>query len=257
MEKESWCVFFDLFLMIALRYFGENHVDYIILEAGIGGRFDSTNFIEAPEAAVITSISLDHQNILGDTVEEIAWQKAGIIKEQETARFTKTRCRRSQIFTSGTQSSVVLEVLREQCKQMNAELHEVPISNESSEFLGKDDFSSVQLQNASLALAVLRHLKVSPEGMRTFYWPCRMEIFDVGGINVILDGCHNGDSVRLFMHSLKNSFTDSLHVILFGAGMEKCLTDMVNQILSFADCVMYLVLFRCIALLAVWHCLLA
>ena len=52
-------------------------VDYVILESGIGGRFDSTNFLKSPEVCVITSISLDHQAILGETIEEIAWQKAG------------------------------------------------------------------------------------------------------------------------------------------------------------------------------------
>jgi dihydrofolate synthase / folylpolyglutamate synthase len=59
------------------RYYGENKVDYVILEAGLGGRFDSTNFIDTPLASVITSISLDHQSLLGNTVEEIAWHKAG------------------------------------------------------------------------------------------------------------------------------------------------------------------------------------
>lgn len=232
MEKEPWGVFFDYFLMIALRYFGENHVDYIILEAGIGGRFDSTNFIEAPEVAVITSISLDHQNILGDTLEEIAWQKAGIIKSAKT--FGRGR---AHIFTSATQSQVVLEVLREQCLQMDAELHEVPVSNDSLDFMDKMLYSSVQSQNASLSMAVIKYLNVSPEGMKTFYWPCRMECFNVGGINVVLDGCHNGDSVRLFMHSLKNNFNESIHVVLFGAGMEKCLNDMIKQLLLSVDCI--------------------
>jgi dihydrofolate synthase / folylpolyglutamate synthase len=59
------------------RYFGEQGVAYVVLEAGLGGRFDSTNFIENPLATVITSVSLDHQALLGNTVEEIAWHKAG------------------------------------------------------------------------------------------------------------------------------------------------------------------------------------
>ena len=60
-----------------IRYFAQHHVDYVILETGIGGRFDSTNFIENPAVCVITSVSLDHQNMLGDTVANIAWHKAG------------------------------------------------------------------------------------------------------------------------------------------------------------------------------------
>ena len=121
MENISFVVFFDLFLTTALRYFGEQKVDYIVLEAGIGGRFDSTNFMGAETAttasvSVITSISLDHQALLGETVEEIAWQKAGIIKPN------------SHAFTPSTQPPTVLAVLRRQCADINATLHEVPVS---------------------------------------------------------------------------------------------------------------------------------
>lgn len=69
---------FDLmYIIITNRYYAEQQVEYVVLEAGLGGRFDSTNFVENPLASVITSISLDHQSLLGETVEEIAWHKAG------------------------------------------------------------------------------------------------------------------------------------------------------------------------------------
>ena len=85
------------------------------MEAGIGGRFDSTNFIDRSEVSVITSISLDHQALLGETVEEIAWQKAGIIKKN------------GNVFTSESQDVAVLNVIKKQCVEMNATLHIIPV----------------------------------------------------------------------------------------------------------------------------------
>jgi hypothetical protein len=116
MANITWVVFFDVLLTLSMRYFGEQNVDYIILEAGIGGRFDSTNFINEAAVSVITSISLDHQSLLGDTLEEIAWQKAGIIKQN------------GHVFTSEAQEPVVMEVLKQQCVEMNATLHIIPVS---------------------------------------------------------------------------------------------------------------------------------
>jgi dihydrofolate synthase / folylpolyglutamate synthase len=98
-----------------MKYFAEQKVDYVVMEAGIGGRFDTTNFIDSSEVSVITSISLDHQALLGETVEEIAFQKAGIIKKN------------GNVFTSAAQDEGVLRVLNEECVKMNATLHIIPV----------------------------------------------------------------------------------------------------------------------------------
>lgn len=73
--------FFEMTIAMAFKYFTDNEVDIAIIETGLGGRLDSTNII-TPEVSVITNISLDHTNLLGDTIEKIAWEKAGIIKEK-------------------------------------------------------------------------------------------------------------------------------------------------------------------------------
>jgi folylpolyglutamate synthase/dihydropteroate synthase len=114
MKPLGWPVFFDFLLDVALQYFGQQQVDYVILETGIGGKYDSTNFVNAAAAAVITSISLDHQAILGDTVEEIAAQKAGIIKKH------------GHVFTSASQADGVLRVIQGKCDAQQAFLHKVP-----------------------------------------------------------------------------------------------------------------------------------
>lgn len=90
----------------------------------------------------------------------------------------------------------------------------------------------VQLENACLAFAVLQHLGVPGAGMRDFYWPCRMERFRMGdGFDVVLDGCHNGDSVHQFVRGLAKKFPDRRLVLLFGAGLEKCLDTMLQELL--------------------------
>ena len=79
-EEDESITFFDATTMIAMSYFAEKQVDYAVFEVGLGGRLDSTNII-VPECSVITSIGLDHCDILGYTIEEITMEKAGIIKE--------------------------------------------------------------------------------------------------------------------------------------------------------------------------------
>jgi folylpolyglutamate synthase/dihydropteroate synthase len=138
------------------------------------------------------------------------------------------------------------------------------------------DTYSVQAQNACLARAVLDFLRVDASGMRDFYWPCRMEAFAVpveealtemakmhaelygssssssssggGGssgasatVTVVLDGCHNEDSMRLFLDGLRRQYPPASHslLVLFGAGMEKYLGEMTTRVFAVADAVLF------------------
>ena len=237
--NECWPVFFDLFLAAAVRYFGEQQVEYVVLETGIGGRYDSTNFLDRASVGVITSISYDHMAVLGDTLPQIAWQKAGIVKPG------------MHVFTPATQEPEVLEVIVQQCKEMAAFLHVVPVSQPQVRGLPEEASISfsVQVQNACLALAVVQHLGLDSSAMQGFFWPCRMETFEVlcpaepgaqssaagRRATVVLDGAHNGDSVRLFLQGLRAAYpTRHIHV-LFGAGLEKCLGDMLTELSAQCD----------------------
>lgn len=115
-KNYDWKTFFDLWLTSALLYFGERDCEYMVLETGIGGKFDSTNCFDSTSICVITSISMDHQNILGDTLSLIAAQKAGIIKPN------------THVFTPDTQHPDALAVIEEECRKKKATLHIVPIS---------------------------------------------------------------------------------------------------------------------------------
>eukprot|EP01036_Dinobryon_divergens_P025195 gene25195-33719_t len=222
-------VMFDKMLTAALTYFGESKVEYIVLETGIGGRFDSTNFFDHPAACVITSISLDHQALLGNTLEEIAWQKAGIIKPG------------ADVFTVANQQESVIRIFRQECVKKNAKLHIVDANRAELGDLALPIHYRVQLENACLSSAVLQHLGISREGMNSFYWPCRMEAFQLPYDKlVVLDGCHNEDSVIQFLSGLKERYPTRKVLSLFGAGDEKCVSTMLAQVMERSHSVIFL-----------------
>ena len=109
---------------------------------------------------------------------------------------------------------------------------------EEVEALGLRTSYAVEIQNACLSMAVLKFLNISNEGLKNFFWPCRMETFLIENVTVVLDGCHNDDSVRLFMHGLREKYPKESLLILFGAGMEKYLSDMLSHVFELADTVL-------------------
>ena len=228
-KDHDWAVFFDIFLTCALTYFGEKQVEYLILEAGIGGRYDSTNFVDNPEVGVITSISLDHQAILGSTISEIAKQKAGIIKPGMA------------IFTPSNQDQEVIDIISEECTKQNAKLYIVNTDNPViAQQLEIEIEYEVQMQNACIADAVMQYLKVPSTGLKNFFWPCRMEKFNYNGVDLIIDGSHNGDSVQQFLSGVKRLHPNRHIRVLFAAGVEKCLNDMLIQVATMADSIVYM-----------------
>jgi len=95
--------------------------------------------------------------------------------------------------------------------------------------------TEVQVENACLSRAVLKHLNVESLGWEKFYWPCRMERLQYAGHTVVLDGCHNGDSMERFLKGLRTTYEGKRIVVLFGAGHDKCLTDMMDRLFVHAD----------------------
>jgi len=218
LSSTTWPVFFDYIFATALLHFAEHKPEYLVMECGVGGRYDSTNVFDHPAASVITSISIDHQAILGETLPQISWQKAGIMK---------AGCK---LFTPEEQVPEVMAVLRQQAEERNCQLITVK----------KDDFTvayahKTQSQNTRVAQAVLAHLNIPIGGLQDFYWPCRMENLRFLNQTIILDGCHNGDSVKLFLQSLHEAYPTHQKVIMFGAGIEKSVDVMVDFLFQYAD----------------------
>ncbi|MGI5977160.1 MAG: bifunctional folylpolyglutamate synthase/dihydrofolate synthase [Candidatus Limivicinus sp.] len=221
---------FELITAAAMLWFAEEKCDIVILEAGLGGRLDATNIIEKPEAAVIMNIGLDHTAVLGDSAEKIAFEKAGIIKND-------CDC------VSYEQTEGVREVLEKVCAERGARLHTADFSQIKKEFdsLEGQVFSyrgrsyatgllgEHQLKNAAVVLEtaeVLRQRgwKLSEEdvehGLYAASWPARFEIVHTEPYFVV-DGGHNPQCAETVAANLRNYFPDQRRIILLGVLADK------------------------------------
>ncbi len=208
---------FEVVTAMAFLYFSRESVDLAVIEVGLGGRLDSTNVLTNPLAVVITNIGLEHTQILGDTLEKIAWEKAGIIKNNITV-------------ITGVTESGPLKVLINQANSHDAELIRIGVDF-SGEILHTDWHGTTatirtmlsrypairipllgqhQVHNAAMALAVIDVLRrrgyaITPEiainGMDMVVWPGRMELMQTNPV-VIIDGAHNPDGARTLKTSI-------------------------------------------------------
>lgn len=190
---------FEIMNAIGFLYFKKSKIDIGIIETGLGGRFDSTNIV-SPEVAVITSISKDHTEILGESLEEIAFAKAGIIKRGKPA-------------VIGLMDPEVEAIIRKIALAQNSEVFSV------ADILGKDIanypktslFGTHQRANAAIALLVTRILKkkfpvneqLAHETLMAVDWPGRWQILNVAGHKLILDCAHNEGGAAVLGENLK------------------------------------------------------
>lgn len=241
---------FEIVTAIAFLYFKEEGPDYVVLEVGLGGRYDSTNIIKKPVASVITTIAFDHVNELGDTLPKIAYQKAGIIKEEG-------------LVVSYPQDDEVIEVLKDVTEEKDAELI---FSNNNVEILEETDRGSkfnfqygenkfldaeismlgeYQIYNATLAITTLLALRdrgiieISNEeiykGIYKTKWKARLEVLSRDPI-FLIDGAHNLQGARNLSKALELFDYDKL---ILGVSIlkDKDVESMLDQIVPLADTV--------------------
>jgi dihydrofolate synthase/folylpolyglutamate synthase len=192
--RDNHPTFFEIITVIALQYFAERKCDLVIWETGLGGRLDATNIV-MPLASVITNIQFDHEKWLGNTLEQIAGEKAGIIKA------------RVPVIT-GPQEPPALRVIRDQAKQQAAPLHlaEEPAPADAIGLEGEH-----QRRNAALAVKTVEVLSdaipVSKEnvakGLSSVHWPGRFQIVRRGLQTIILDGAHNPNGAKALVSTLR------------------------------------------------------
>ena len=233
--------YFETLFVMGMLYFQKKHVDFCVLETGLGGRLDATNSVKAPLATIITSISLDHTEILGDTIEQIAGEKAGIIKPK------------IPIIYDGHVPAAA-NVIREQAKRMDAPAYELTedmyhIEENTREGI-RFTFHSCYCEDTVLkipyvapyqmmnaALAFLTMLVLQPvhgislkdliRGIETTSWPGRMETVRPG---VILDGAHNADGVARFVETAEHFSRQCPVTLLFSAVADKDYEKMIESI---------------------------
>lgn len=234
--------FFQIYVLIALRYFYNNKVDIAIIEVGIGGRLDSTNVVNSM-ISVITNINYDHTEKLGNSLESIAFEKAGIIKEGNT---TITAVTNDKLF----------EIIKEQADLKHSDL--IKISPSESKVINdklyfkfeKKDYTLntmayYQAENAQIVLMAVKILnqkygfKISQDSIikafNNFSWIGRFEQVS-NNPNIILDGAHNVAGIKAL---IKSTALNRKYVVIFSALRDKEYEKMLNLLVSNFDEVVF------------------
>jgi len=222
---------FELITAIAFEYFRSERCDVVVLECGMGGRLDSTNVISSPLLSVITGIALDHTAFLGDTVEKIAFEKAGIVKDPSPLLF-------------GGEDEAAEAVIKKRCEQFGADFYKtnyralnVKGASLSGAVLDYEEFKDIKIKLLGLyqprnvasvisAVKILRKrgLDISDqalyEGLSSAEWRARFEIIGKEP-TVIFDGAHNPEGIEAAVRSIKHYFGDKKIVVFTGVLADK------------------------------------
>lgn len=206
---------FEMVTAVAFIYFYRMKCDIVVLEVGMGGRLDATNIVPRPEVSVITGVAMDHMEFLGDTVADIAFEKAGIIRD-------------GGVTVTAPLVPEAMEVIRKTAEEKNSTLVEVDLSGIKMLESGLDGQSYVfrgqkisisklgkyQVRNSALAYTVLEQMKnkwpmltedVILKGLEKASWMGRLELLRKDP-PFLIDGAHNADGVAALVESLKDLF---------------------------------------------------
>ena len=252
---------FEITTAIGFLYFSRQQVEFAVVEVGLGGRLDATNIVE-PLVSVITSLSLDHTNVLGDTLAKIAAEKAGIIKQNRPA-------------VLAPQNEEALQVVRRVAEQQNSKITHIGMDilyasqdkslegqhfflwekNEQSlvdDFLGTGEHSRWethrffipllgfhQIQNAVTAYGAIKVIKENGfkisddailDGFSSVYWPGRFEIIQKKPL-IIVDSAHNRDSALKLRLTIDDYLPGAPVILIFGASEDKDVEGMFAELL--------------------------
>ena len=209
---------FEILTAVMFKYFADNNVDVVVLETGLGGRFDATNVIKSNLCSIITHIDLDHTERLGNTKSKIAFEKAGIIK---------TNC---PVFTSEG-----YEEIKDKADECNSLFVMVSPFEDTTNLSLK---GTCQQENLSLALAAVRHIfpciqeNTIQEALKNVKHPCR---FQICSDNLIIDASHNPNGAMALRESLDFYYPDKKRCFVFGCLRNKDYKKMIEILFSKGD----------------------
>ena len=220
MAERGYChpTFFEFVFLMAMVLYGEIRPDYVILETGLGGRLDTTNVIRRPLACIITSISLEHTQYLGDTTVQIAAEKAGIIKPGVPVIYDDNRQEAS-------------EVIRGKAESLGAPFYPV---GEADAYREVSFAAPYQAMNAALAVKALEALSIAGvdqevcrRGLSKVCWPGRMQQIRP---DIWLDGAHNPGGIGAFLRAVKEQQGEKRIQLLFAAVSDKDYHEMIRML---------------------------
>ncbi|KAI5955988.1 FOL3 [Candida theae] len=240
-ELQLKCTEFEILTVTAFKIFELEKVEMALIEVGVGGRLDATNVLEQFKgeggvvATGITKIGMDHEGLLGDTIEQIALEKAGILKPGIPC------------FADGSNQESVLNVIRDKAKSLDCELEIVNPDRTDVELL---QFSPLlgeyQLNNLAVALRIINSLRKHYTftrdqiiaGIKNTYWPGRLESIQVPGLGeVLIDGAHNEDAAVALGKYLRSAFPNGNITFIVGITKGKKLNNLLKHILRKNDTV--------------------
>ena len=236
--------FFELLFLMGIYIFDKANMEYVVLETGLGGRFDATNVIEHPLISVITSISLEHTEYLGDTCAKIAGEKAGIIKEGCPVVYDGTREDVSEVIeVYAAQMHSRAYAIRPEMYKILMNTHKtIDFSMDTGYYepmdVSIDSVAEYQIMNAMEAVTAAEVMDIGlteediHRGMERMHWQGRMETVLPG---VILDGAHNDSGVEEFVKTARKFQKDTKLTLLFSCVKEKDYDGMIRTICESLD----------------------
>jgi dihydrofolate synthase/folylpolyglutamate synthase len=216
--------FFEVTTALALKHFGDSKIDIAILETGLGGRLDATNAVQS-NVSVITPIALDHEKWLGNTLAEIAGEKAGIIKPGVPV-------------VSSSQRPEAEEVIRARAAECGSPAQFVNETYNESPVALRGEY---QKRNAALALAAIHAANIQlgekaiVRGLAAIEWPARFQKWDE---RTIIDGAHNPDAARILAQTWREIFGDQKATLVLAVLSDKDLRGICEALAPIADSVL-------------------
>ncbi|MDO8785536.1 MAG: folylpolyglutamate synthase/dihydrofolate synthase family protein [Syntrophales bacterium] len=237
--------YFEFLTAVAFLHFYREKVDVAVLEVGMGGRLDATNVV-TPAVSVISNISFDHRKYLGNSLKDIAREKAGIIKD-------------GGLCVSAAKQKSVIKVLEETCREKGTKLYllgrDIKVSSHSDGAFSYRGIAKTyhklvcplrgrhQIENAALTLCTIEFMAARGfhvdedaiyRGMKDAIWEGRLEILQYAPM-LLVDGAHNPAGVSALCRALKEGFTYRKLILIFGVLDDKDYNTMLNKLVYLAD----------------------
>ena len=214
--KDIYLNFFEITTFIALMFFAKKNPDFLVIETGLGGRLDATNIINS-DIALITNITFDHTAILGNSLKEIAYEKAGIIKNRELCIYADSLPELEEKINKKTENSInIIKKYNDMEIELDKTNYKTLIKFQNNEFI-LPLFGKFQANNFLLAYETAKFYNIDNEtiqnGVNKVYWPARFEFFSVEP-PVILDAAHNDDSIRKLIENLTEIYKRNEVIII-------------------------------------------
>jgi dihydrofolate synthase / folylpolyglutamate synthase len=232
-RMETHPTYFETVTAMAFLLFREAGIELGVIEVGLGGRLDATNVVR-PRLSVITPVDFDHESFLGSSLEQIAGEKAGILKTGTDAVIAPQRPEAEDVITRRAKEvGAKLDLVR------TAEFTNVRIDPDHSEF----DFRGMrvscplagghQVINAATAAAALQQLRIPPDGIEQARWPGRLEIVSRSP-EIILDGAHNPAGARSLAQHIRTFYSERRVWLIYGAMRDKSVQEITEILFPLA-----------------------